>query len=241
MNLGGPGSNVAVVPETIVPAVVSLVGTGPVHLGAYTVAELTAADAIVDFLEAQPTDEALAEAVRSLAARELLSGGGEGGGGQMQVRGDLGIAVAFQQRGREVLDARVTGTRPGEPGRMLLLTQPERICLLARIDALGVHKLSLFATDDALDQLAEWLPDGDRSETTDAGVLDAADRSALVTVTHYTSDGPAEIAGASTDLVLASQSGRVYAFGRDTRDRSTLVVHPWGARDVRETVAAMLA
>jgi hypothetical protein len=241
MSRGGPGSNVAVVPDTLVPAVVSLAGAGPVHLGAYTAAELTAVDAIVDFLEAEPPDEVLAEAVRSLAARELLIGGSDGGGGQMRVRGDLGIAVALQQRARVVLDARVTGTRPGEPWRMLLLPQPEPICLLTGIDALGVHKLSLFPTDDTLDEVAEWLPDGDRSETTDAGVLDAADRSALVTVTRYTTEGSAEIAGASTDLILASHSGQVYAFGRDTRDRSTLVVYPWGGRDVRATVAAMLA
>jgi hypothetical protein len=237
MSGGGPGSNVAVVPETLVPAVVDLVGTGPVHLGAYTVAELTAVDAIVDFLEARPPDEVLAEAVRSLAARELLIGAD---GGQMQVRGDLGIAVAFQQQARVVLDARLTGTEPGEPWRMLLLPQPEGICLLACIDALGVHKLGLFPTDNALDQLAQWLPDGDRSETTDAAVLDGADRSALVTVTRYTAEGSAEIAGASTDLVLARHSGRLYAFGRDAADRSSLVVRPWEDRDVRETLEAML-
>jgi hypothetical protein len=124
---------------------------------------------------------------------------------------------------------------------MLLLPQPEGICLLARVDALGAHKLILLQIDDALDQLAQWLPDGDRSETTDAGVLDAADRSALVTVTHYTAEGSADIAGASTDLVLARHSGRLYAFGRDASDRSTLVVRPWEDRDFRETLRAMLA
>jgi hypothetical protein len=58
----------ASVPEALVPAVVNLVSTGPVLLGAYTIAELTAVDAIVDFLEARPSDEVLAEAVRSLGA-----------------------------------------------------------------------------------------------------------------------------------------------------------------------------
>jgi len=53
--------------------VVDLVGTGPVLLGAYTIAELTAVDAVVDFLEARPPDEALTEAVQSLAARQLIS------------------------------------------------------------------------------------------------------------------------------------------------------------------------
>ena len=62
----------AEVPGGLVSSVVDLVDTGPVLLGSYTSAELTAVDAVVDFLEARPSDEVLAEAVRSLAARELL-------------------------------------------------------------------------------------------------------------------------------------------------------------------------
>src|SRR5215467_340098 len=124
-----PGaSQPAAVPEGLVSAVVHLVDTGPVMLGAYTIAELTAVDAMVDFLEARPSDEVLAEAVRSLAARQLLMAGS--GNGQVQVRGDLGIAVAFQQRARMVLDARATGTEAGEPWRILLMPQPEEICLM---------------------------------------------------------------------------------------------------------------
>ncbi len=67
-----PGPSQASVPEGLVAAVVSLVDTGPVLLGAYTIAELTAVDAVVDFLEARPSDEVLTEAVRSLAARQLM-------------------------------------------------------------------------------------------------------------------------------------------------------------------------
>jgi hypothetical protein len=52
-------------PRGLVPAVVHLVNTGPVLLGAYTIAELTAVDGVVDFLEARPSDEVVAEAVRS--------------------------------------------------------------------------------------------------------------------------------------------------------------------------------
>src|ERR1700743_3353324 len=92
-NGAAPGPNQAAVPEGLVSSVVNLVGTGPVLLGAYTVAELTAVDAIVDFLEARPSDEVMAEAVRSLAARQLLVTGSEPD--QLQVQGDLGIAVAF--------------------------------------------------------------------------------------------------------------------------------------------------
>lgn len=66
------------------------------------------------------------------------------------MRGDLGIAVAFQQQARMVLDARATGIEPGEPWRILLLPEPERICLAVRIDALGVHELGLYKLDVAL-------------------------------------------------------------------------------------------
>ncbi|GIF49160.1 hypothetical protein DFJ67_7895 [Asanoa ferruginea] len=233
-------SKAAEVPGNLVSSVVDLVDTGPVLLGAYTSAELTAVDAVVDFLEARPSDDVLAEAVRSLAARELLvaSDGDE----QLQVRGDLGIAVAFQQRARQVLDARVTGTEPGEPWRMLILPQPELITLLIRIDALGVHDLGLFPADDALDQLVEWLPRGDYEKGGDAAeVLAASSRSALVTVTDYTSEGSAETAGESEDLVLARRGGDLYAFGRDEADRSHLVPRRLEDNKVDDTIKAMLA
>ena len=76
-----PGPGQASVPAGLVSAVVDLVNTGPVLLGAYTLAELTAVDAIVDFLEARPSDEVLAEAVRSLSARQLLVAGPRGRSG----------------------------------------------------------------------------------------------------------------------------------------------------------------
>ncbi|MFJ4918268.1 hypothetical protein [Streptomyces sp. NPDC088725] len=238
----GPGE--ASVPHGLVSAVVDLVNTGPVLLGAYTIAELTAVDAIVDFLEARPSDDELAEAVRSLAARQLLLAGSSGE--EVQVRGDLGIAVAFQQRARKVLDARTTGTEPGEPWRILLLPQPERICLMVRIDALGVHQVGLYKLDEALRTLTDWLPrgssaDSDPSVDADA-VLTGSERSALVTVTQYTAQGSAETAGASTDLILARNEGRLHVLSRDPQHRERLVPATSGGRDgVRDRLTDLLA
>jgi hypothetical protein len=233
----------AAVQEGLVSAVVNLVNTGPVMLGAYTVAELTAVDAIVDFLETRPSDEVLAEAVRSLAARQLLVAGSDGR--RVQVRGDLGIAVAFQQRARMVLDARATGTEPGEPWRILLLPQPEQICLMIRIDALGVHEISLYKVDDALELLSDWVPHGpvadhERADNAD-DILASAERSALITATQYTTEGSAEIAGASTDLVLARYDGRLHVFTRDPENRTDLVPTPHEVNDVHDALADMLA
>ena len=240
---GTPSAGAASVPSGLVNAVVDLVGTGPVHLGAYTIAELTAVDAIVDFLESRPSDEVLAEAVRSLAARELLVAGS--GDDPVQVRGDLGIAVAFQQRARRVLDARVSGTAPGEPWRMLLLPQPEPISLLVRINALGVHELGLYTSDQALDQLCDWLPGGDPVEpekTGDAdGVLSSADRTALVTLIEFTTRGSAETAGATTDLLLAQRDDDLHTFIRDPADRQRMLAQPLAAGTVRDTVAGLVS
>ncbi len=239
---GGPDSGTASVPAGLVTSVVDLVRTGPVHLGAYTIAELTAVDAIVDFLEARPSDEALAEAVRSLAARQMLVAGPPGD--QIQVRGDLGIAVVFQQRARMVVDARVTGTEPGEPWRILLLPQPERICLVVRIDTLGVHELGLYPLDEALRMLNAVLPRGPRADSNPASdadqVLGTAERTALVTVTQYHTEGSAEIAGDSTDLVLARRHGRLHVFQRNPADRSKLLASPPDGKNVRDTLAGLL-
>jgi hypothetical protein len=240
--MGEPAANSAAVPEGLVSAVVHLVDTGPVLLGAYTAAELTAVDAIVDFLETRPSADVLAEAVRSLAARQLLVAGSSGQ--QVQVRGDLGIAVAFQQRSRIVLDARSTGTVPGEPWRVLLLPQPEPICLMVRIDALGVHELGLYTLEDALRFVAEWLPRGEEADPGAAAdpdpLLASAERSALITVTRYTTRGSAEIAGASTDLVLARHDGKLHAFSRASADRAALAPRSLDGAGVRETLTGLL-
>jgi hypothetical protein len=244
---GSGGAGGASVPEGLVSAVVAMVDTGPVLLGAYTIAELTAVDAIVDFLEARPSDEALAEAVRSLAARQLIVAGPPGE--QIRVRGDLGIAVAFEQRARLVLDARATGVEPGEPWRILLLPQPERICLLFQIDSYGVHEIGLYKIDNAIRMLADWLPRGSRASLAELtggdgdgdAVLASAERSALVTATNYTTQGSAEIAGDSTDLVLVRRHGRLHLLARDPQDRSRLVPSPHEDSDVPDVLAGLLS
>ena len=237
---GGPDQ--LSLPDGLVSAVVHLVSTGPVLLGAYTVAELTAVDAVVDFLEARPSDEVLAEAVRSLAARQLLVAGDSGD--EIQVRGDLGIAGAFERRARAVLDARVTGTEPGEPWRILLLPQPEGICLQVRIDVLGIHQVGLYQLEEALSALVRWLPKGDRadgSEPVDAGaLLAAADRAALLTITRYTVRESAETATGTTDLILARKDDRLHVLGRDPSDRSKLIPRPQDGKELPALLTELL-
>jgi hypothetical protein len=162
----------------------------------------------------------------------------------VQVRGDLGIAVAFQQRARMVLDARATGTVPGEPWRVLLLPQPERICLMVRIDALGIHEVGLYKLDEAVRFLTTWLPRGtlaDPDPAIDAdSLLPSSERSALITVTHYTAEGSAEVAGASTDLILVRHDGRLHILARDAHDGTRLVPHPQADNDVDRTLLELL-
>lgn len=224
-------------PADLITPVVSLVGTGPVMLGAYTVAEVSAVGGLIDWLERAPGPEPLAEAVRSLTARDLITT--EPGEDQIEVRGDLGIALAFQQRSRVVLDARVTGTEPDTPWRHLLMSQPEQITLEVRIDALGIHFYSLRKTGEALRRLSEQLPRGERGGA-DAeldSVLAASRRTAVVTVTHWDDEGSRE----SSDLVLAEQDGRLHAFLRDPEQPTRFVAHALGDSEVRTVIERLLA
>ncbi len=226
-------------PPGLIDAVLHLVSTGPVPLGGYSLAEMVAVDAVVDFLDQMPSEEEVAEAVRSLAARQLLVA--LPGTDRLQVRGDLGIAVVFQQRARSVIDARVTGTEPGEPWRTLLLPQPEGVALEVLIDAIGVHELSLREIDEALQRLRERLPSGDpEPDSADPDqVLGAAEQSARVTVTQYSASGSTETPELSADIVLARQRDRLYVFTRDPEAPERLVSQGLDDREVLELIRSL--
>ena len=238
-----PGPNQASVPEGLISAVVNLVNTGPVLLGAYTIAELTAVDAIVDFLEARPSDEVLAEAIRSLAARQLIVAGP-----LLGTRCRYGETWALRWRSSSgpgwfwmpVRPERVPVSR----GESCCSRSPSGSCLMVRIDTFGVHQIGLYKFDEALRLLTAWLPRGPQADSNlsvDAdGVLASSERSALVTVTHYTTQGSAEIAGASTDLVLARHNGRVHVFSRDPLNRAKLVPSRRDGKDVHDLLADLL-
>jgi hypothetical protein len=226
-------------PPDLIDAVLHLVNTGPVPLGGYSLAEMVAVDAVVDFLDQMPSEEEVAEAVRSLAARQLLVA--LPGTDRLQVRGDLGIAVVFQQRARSVIDARVTGTEPGEPWRTLLLPQPEGVTLEVLIDAIGVHELSLREIDEALRRLRERLPSGDpeRDFADPDQVLGAAEQSALVTVTQYSASGSSETPELSADIVLARQRDRLYVFTRDAEAPERLISQGLDEGEVLELIRSL--
>lgn len=224
-------------PSDLIKPIVDLVSTGPVLLGAYSLAEIAAVGGRIDWLERAPGPAELAEAVRSLAARDLITT--EAGDVHIEVRGDIGIALAFQQRSRVVLDARVTGTEPDTPWRFMLMPQPEQITLDIQIDTLGIHFYALRKTSVALSRLMEQLPSGARG-TADAEldrVLAASPRTALVTVTHWSEDGARE----TTDLILASLEERLHAFGRDPENPERFVAQALDRGEVRRLIETLIA
>jgi hypothetical protein len=230
----------AEIPQGLVEAVVGLVATGPVPLGGYTLAEIDAVSGVVHFLEREPPAELVAEAVRSLAARSLITT--TDGSDQVQVRGDLGIALAFQHRARTVLDARVTGTEPDRPWRFVLMPQPEGVTLEVLIDALGIHFYSLRTTPGTLDRLWQRLPSGDRAprDADPDAVLASSPQTALISVSHWEEDGTRE----THDVVLARDGDRCHVFLRDPDEPSRLVAQGLdddGWRDLVSRLAAARA
>lgn len=72
-------------------------------------------------------------------------------------------------------------------------------------------------------------------------MLASSERSALVTITRYSAQGSAETAEASSDLVLARHDGRLHVFARDRADTASLVPRPRDGKNVRHTLADLLA
>lgn len=232
---GTEPSGDAEIPKGLVEAVVGLVGTGPVPLGGYTLAEIDAVSGIIHFLEREPPADHVAEAVRSLAARGMITT--SAGSDQVQVRGDLGIALAFQHRARTVLDARVTGTEPDSPWRFVLMPQPEGVTLEVLIDALGIHFYSLRTTPDAMDRLWQRLPSGDRAPREADGdtVLASSPHTALISVSHWEDDGTRE----THDIVLAQNEERCHVFLRDPEEPSRLVAQGLDGDEWRDLVTQL--
>ena len=225
------------IPKGLIDAVVSLVATGPVPLGGYTLAEIDAVSGIVQFLEDEPAPELVAEAVRSLAARNLITT--TAGSDEVEVRGDLGVALAFQQRARTVLDARITGSEPDRPWRFVLIPHPEGVTLEILIDALGIHFYSLRTSEDALHRLWNRLPSGDRApENADAdAVLSASPKTALISVSRWDEAGDRE----THDVVLAQDGDRCHVFVRDPEAPAQLVAQALDDDEWRDLVARLAA
>lgn len=223
------------IPQGLIDAVVTLVATGPVPLGGYTLAEIDAVSGMVHFLEQEPPPEVVAEAVRSLAARNLITT--TTGSDEVEVRGDLGIALAFQQRSRIVLDARVTGTDPDHPWRFVLMPQPEDVTLEILIDALGIHFYALRTRQEALERLWERLPSGDRGpDNADVDtVLAASPKTALISVSHWDDAGDRQ----THDVVLAQDGDVCHVFVRDVDNPARLVAEGLDADEWRDLLVRL--
>lgn len=225
------------IPQGLIDAVAHLVSTGPVPLGGYTLAEIDAVAGAVHFLERAPSQEVVAEAVRSLAARNLITS--EPGSTQIEVRGDLGIALAFQQRSRVVIDARITGSAPDRPWRFVLMPQPERITLEVLVDALGIHFFALRTTADALERLWHRLPAGERgaADADPDAVLATSPATALISVSQWDDVGNRR----THDVVLAKDGAHCHVFLRSDTDPSRLVAQPLATDDWRALIARFTA
>jgi hypothetical protein len=138
--------------------IAELVETGPVDLGAYTQAEMAVVLGDVPAL-AGVEDLVLAEAVRSLAARGVLHR--VPGEAAAEVVGDLGLMVALVATSIGTLDIRRGHPGPPDaPWRWLISMFGRSVVGIDRIDALGLHRLSLYSTGGVARTVAERLIDG---------------------------------------------------------------------------------
>jgi hypothetical protein len=139
-------------PPGLIDAVLHLVRTGPVLLGGLQPRR----DNGRRCRRRIPRSDAVGGGgcrgrVRSLAARQLLVASPETE--RLQVRGDPGIAVVFQQRARDPSSMLALAPSRESRSRTLLLPQPEGVALEVLIEAIGAPELSLREIDEALRRL----------------------------------------------------------------------------------------
>lgn len=144
--------------ESQLDDLVELVAAGPVDLGAYTQAELAVVTGEIPPVEEVEPD-VLAEAVRSLAARGLLSR--SPGSDTIDVFGDLGLVVGLEALESGTLEIRRGVDGPAdEPWRWLISFFPRGLVGVDRVDALGLHRLSLVSVSGVIDELVKQILDG---------------------------------------------------------------------------------
>ena len=135
-----------------------LVDTGPLELGAFTQAEMAVVLGGVPAL-AGVGDEALAEAVRSLAARGVLHR--VPGQQQAEVVGDLGLLVALNAFSVGTLEIRRGHPSPANADwRWIVSLYGYQVVGVDQIDALGLHRLSLVSVGMVADELASRMCEG---------------------------------------------------------------------------------
>jgi hypothetical protein len=138
--------------------VAALVATGPVDMGAFTQAEMAVVLGDVPAL-AGVEEAVLAEAVRSLAARGVLHR--VPGQAAAEVVGDLGLVVALVATSVGTLDIRRGHEGPADaPWRWLISLFGNGVVGIDRIDALGLHRLSMYSVGGIADVVADRMIDG---------------------------------------------------------------------------------
>jgi len=138
--------------------VADLVATGPVDMGAFTQAEMAVVLGEVPAL-AGVEEAVLAEAVRSLAARGVLHR--VPGQAAAEVVGDLGLIVALVATSVGTLDIRRGHDGPADaPWRWLISLFGNGVVGIDRIDALGLHRLSMYSVGGIADVASERMIEG---------------------------------------------------------------------------------
>ena len=141
--------------------IAELVQTGPVDLGAYTQAEMAVVLGGAPAL-AGSSDEVLAEAVRSLAARGVLFRSGTAD--EVSIVGDLGLVLALMPTRLGTLEVRRGHVgEPDQPWRWLITVLPQGVVAVDRIDPLGLHRLALMSVHGVADTVVERLLAGPAS------------------------------------------------------------------------------